>query len=256
VVVLLELFAVLLVAIAMTTESLTTLVLRLTARLDASGEALREAEGLAQRILRASLHPTALVDRNTYRIVEASDSLLRQFLLEPGDLTDRTLIELLDMPFPEPLHTALAQGGEVPFAICRVNGETRIIRISVYLIEHAGTEYAHVSLHDVSHVYYLQGALELVDAPYLVLGTDRRILYFNRAAESLFGKLYPGIPASGNLEPDGAPTLWWDPAPRRSHRRQLSIKNTMYRADLVMGNLPGHAGPLTVVTLHRAEVSS
>jgi hypothetical protein len=30
----------------------------------------------------------------------------------------------------------------------------------------------------------------------------------------------------------------------------------MYRADLVVGDLPGHSGPLTVVALHRAEMAS
>jgi PAS domain-containing protein len=256
VVVLMELFAVVLFAVAMATESLTTVLLRLTASLHASGEALREAEGLAQRVLQASLHPIALVDRSTHRVVQASDSFVRQFLLKPSDLADRTLVDLLDMPFPEPLHAALAQGGEVSFAICRVDGETRIARISVCLIEHAGTDYAHVSVHDVSDLYYLQGALEVIDAPYLLLGADRRILYFNRAAESLFGQLYSGMPASGTLEPDGTPSRWWDLTPRRSHRRQLSIKDTPYRADLAAADLPGHAGSLTVVTLQPAEMPS
>jgi hypothetical protein len=189
-------------------------------------------------------------------VVEASESFVRQFLLEPVDLADRPLADVLRLPFPEPLHQALAHGGEVSFAPCRVGDETRVVRISVYLIDHAGVGYAHVSLHDLSDLYYLQGALDVIDAPYLLLGTDRRILYFNRAADALFGQLYPGVPASGALEPNGVPAGWWDPSPRRSHRRQLSIKDTMYRADLVVGDLPGHSGPLTVVALHRAEMAS
>ncbi len=254
--VLMELFAVLVLVAAVVTGSLASLLLRLTTSLQQSGEALRDAEGLAQRVLQASLHPTALVDRSSLRVVQASDSFLSQLLLEPGDLADRTLVELFDMPFPEPLHAALARGGEVPFAICRVDGETRIVRISVSLIEHAGGDYAHVSVDNVSDLYYIRGALEAVDAAYLLLDADRRILYFNRAAQSLFGQLYAGMPASGTLEPEGTPAHWWDLTPRRSHRRQVSIRTQPYRADLVAADLPGHAGPLTMVTLQLAETAA
>jgi PAS domain-containing protein len=254
--VLMELFAVLVFAAAVVTGALASLLLRLTTSLHQSGEALREAEGLAARVLQASVHPTALVDRSSLRVVQASDSFLRQLLLEPADLADRTVVELFDMPFPEPLQAALARGGEVPFAICRVDGETRIVRISVSLIEHAGSDYAHVSVDDVSDLYYLRGALEAIDAPYLLLGADRRILYFNRAAQSLFGQLYAGMPASGTLEPEGTPAHWWDLTPRRSHRRHVSIKARPYRADLVAADLPGHAGSLTFVTLQAAETAA
>lgn len=249
VLVMLELFAVLALAAAVTTDSLAGMQHRLAARLDSSGAAVREARSLAQQMVRASTRPAALVDQSTHRVVEASESLMRQFLLDPSELPDRTLSEMLGMPYPEALHAAIARGGEVPHAVCRIGGETRLVGISAYPVEHAGVRYSHVSLTDVSHVHHLEGGLDIVELPCVMLDANRRILHLNRAARTVFGDVPRGHPASPALEPSGAPARWWDPGPRRSHRREIRIGETAYRADLAVGDLPAQTGGLVVITL-------
>ncbi len=239
-----------LLATATATDSLTRLLIHLHDRLRSSRHALAETESLAQTVLQASPTPAALVHRSSFQIVQASKSFLQHLLVHSDQLSRRSLFELIDFSFPDVIERAMS-GGEIPFAVYRVDGETRVSRITVHPVTHEGTEYAFVTLHDVSDLYYLKSALDQVDDPYLLIGADRRLLYFNQATERVFDGVYRGAEAHAVLDRPDVPRRWWDPGSRGRLERQVDVAGTAYRVNLVAARIPGENGRFTVLSLRQ-----
>ena len=62
---------------------------------------------------------------------------------------------------------------------------------------------------DLTELSFLHAAVGGLGEPVLVLGSDARLRYANRAAETLFGELYLGLEAATGLGRPGLPEEWW-----------------------------------------------
>jgi PAS domain-containing protein len=253
-VVVLELFAVFLFAVALMTESLNTLLRRLYGRLGYSMNALNEAESRSQEVLRASPFPAALIYADTFKVEQASQSFMHHLMLRRDSLLTKNLFDLINFSYPEVVQELIeGTGGELPFAVYRVATETRMARIRVYPIHHSGVRYAYVSVEDMSDLYYLQAAFNAVDEALIVVGANQRILYFNQTAQILFGALHFGIEAGSALKLSGLPDAWWVLGLRTSLERQIELDSKRYRIHCVVVDIPGEHDKLTIVSLRAVD---
>ena len=251
--VMLQLFVLLLFAVALLAESMRSLLTRLDQRLRVSSHALRDADGLAAEVLRAAPLPTALVYADTYRVAQASDSFLRELRLDEGALAERNLLGLIEFSYPEVVEELIANGGTAPLVTYRLDGETRIARLRVQRLAHGGSRYAHVSLEDIGDRYYLQGALDAMHEAWLVIGANRRLLYLNRVARDLLGAPELGTAASSALAQDGLADDWWELGPRSEQQRHVPFGGRPFDARSIAVRIPGEREPLTLLGLRPVQ---
>lgn len=252
--VLLVLFAMLLFGIALMSESLTSFLFRLHARLGLSARALDEAQALSTQVLRVAPVPTALVFADTFNIVHASQSFISHLQVSRKALRSGNLFDVVNFSYPEAVEGLInGGGGEVPFCVYRVGNETRIARVRAYSLMHEGIRCAYLSVEDFSETYYLRAALDAADYALLVIGAGDRILCFNKIAQGLFGEVAYGMEASRLLIRDGLLDGWWRPGPRGRHKHQLELSRRSYQATSVAVPLAGEEEQLIILALRPSK---
>ncbi len=247
-------FSLLLVTVALTSESISSLLLKLYERLTLSSHALEEEERLSGAVLRASPEPAALIFRDSLVIAQASDGFMDGLLIEPDDLGAKSFLEIVRFTYQDVIERLLADGsGEVPFAVYRVGPETRVARVHCFPLRNRGTDYLYVTLHDVSDLHYLKSALDAAPMSYLLVGSDQRLLYFNARAAELFPDLCFGAAAAEVLESSSAPGGWWQLGVQVRSRRRVTLGEREWSAELTAAGITGESDELTIITLAEAE---
>jgi len=251
---LLLLFAVLLFTVALMTESVTSLLLRLSGRLEAATKAASVAEDLSSEVLRVSPTPAAIVYTDTLKIAQASQSFLHHLFVDPKALLDRNLFDLVEFAYPEVIENLITgNGGEVPLAVYTVHGETRVAEVRVNSILYGGRRYAYVNIQDISDLHYLEAALNSLDDALLVLSPTPRILHCNQAAKDLLGDLQPGADAAAALAQANLPNGWWELGQRSRQERRFELNGRRIAATCVAARLPGEREAHTVLMMHSLE---
>jgi diguanylate cyclase (GGDEF)-like protein len=211
--------------------------------------AKRRAESLFQAVLRASPHPTAIVDRATGVVIDGSTSLLREF---PGAslTTDKTLTDILAFSLPERIEQLIARGsGTALHTVYYVAGVGRVANVRAYPVDHDGGSYAYVVIEDVTEQHYLKAAFDAIPDAVLVIGADERLLYGNHAAEQLFGDLYFGMDAGPLLARPELDRRWWLRRTTRFDEQRIVVGSQPYAAASVVFRFAGEVEASTILTL-------
>ena len=247
-------FTGLLLAVALTAESITTFLLRLYRRLETSKKALSVAEELSYEVLRASPSPAALVYADTLRVAQASQSFQEHFFLDADTMLNRNFLELVQFAFPDVITGLIASGGEVCPAVYSVQGETKIGKVRVEPIHFGGRSYFYIHIQDVSEQQVLQTAVDVLDNPVIVIGGTKRVVCCNRAAAAIFTGLEPGVQAAAALSRDNLPEGWWDTGLRTHLERRLELHGKRWMASCVSSRIAGEKEPHTVLSLRLTEI--
>src|SRR5205823_14079322 len=102
-------------------------------------KAKRRAESLFQAVLRASPHASAIIDRTTMRVVEGSNSFVREFVENGALPSSGTLTELIRFSQPERLGQLLARGsGAAWLTVYYAGGLGHVATIRGQPAEHEG----------------------------------------------------------------------------------------------------------------------
>ena len=204
----------------------------------------RRAEDLFRAVLRASPMPAVVVDRATAFVVDGSDTFRRNFL--DGSTSGRGLFDLIDFTHPERIEQLLARGsGTAWYAVYQHGGVARMANVRCYSVEHEGASFAYLVLDDVTEQHYLKAAFDAVPDPLLIISSQQKLLYGNRAAEELFGNLYFGAEVVPLLGAD----RWWTRLERHDLHR-VEMKERPYEATAVPFRFAGEAETSTILTLH------
>jgi diguanylate cyclase (GGDEF)-like protein len=196
--------------------------------------ARREAQTLFQAILRSSPHPSAVIDRDTGRIVHLSDSFVSRLLGRREPPPNATLFELVRFTTPERITQLLARGGGTALYIVYVLDEqNRVANVRVDTVQHQGTTYANVVIEDITEQHYLKAAFDAVADAVLVISSSDTLLYANRAAEEIFGALYFGMTISREL-------------PARINDQSYEVRATPFR-------FAGESNSSAVITLRNVS---
>jgi hypothetical protein len=242
------LFAVTMLAVAGVADGLGRLTARLQSRSAALTDALTNVESLSAQTLRRLPLPTALVYADTFRVIAASDSLYRQYLMD-ADGPPRTLFELVHFSYPEAVEGLIAGGGgELPLVAVAVNHEKRFVRVRVSCIVHEHTTYACIALQDETDLQHLRLAVDALDEALIVVGRGR-ILAFNASAARVVDRLAPGADAAGPLSAANLPFAWWSLGVRRHETFDVQLGQRTFQASCHATRVEGEADSLTVITL-------
>ena len=205
----------------------------------------RKAETLFQSILRSSPHPSAVVTRDTGRIVHLSDSFRRSLMNDEALVPGQRLLEVVEFAHPERITQVLLRGGTAPYVVYTVAGENRVANVRVHTVEHEGTTYANVVIEDVTEQHYLKAAFDAVADAVVIVSSSQTLLYANRAAEELWEPLYFGMDMQPMLAAFGLAVPHSEP--------RLTIKGETYEVRAVPFRFAGENESSIILTFRNVS---
>ena len=212
--------------------------------------AKRRAESLFQSVLRASPHPSALIDRATGYIVDGSNSFAKQFLGGEAFPIARNLTSVINFSQPERVEQVLSRGsGTAWYTVYHAGGVGRVANVRCYTVDHDGGSYAYVVIEDVTEQHYLKAAFDAIENAVLVIGSDGSLLYANHPAEALFEQLYFGMPVDPLLVSPTLEPRWWQRPTQRFEQQRIELKGQPYEATSVAFRFAGESEASTILTL-------
>ncbi|HEX8618755.1 MAG TPA: diguanylate cyclase [Thermoanaerobaculia bacterium] len=212
--------------------------------------AKRRADALFQAVLRAAPHPAAIVDRTTGEIIDGSNSFAREFMGGARFPVRKSLTDVIQFSLPERVDQLLARGsGTALHMVYYAAGIGRVANVRSYTVEHDGGSYAYVVIEDVTEQHYLKAAFDAIPDAVLVIGSDQRLLYGNRAAEQLVGDLYFGMAVEPLLDRPGLGKQWWLRRTTRFDEQRIMVGEQPYAATSVLFRFAGEPEASTILTL-------
>jgi hypothetical protein len=248
--VLLEVFAILILACAVAAESINTSFSKLLDHLmGARADAASGQEMWAGLMQRLPL-PALLIDAESLEIVQASEHL-GPFCNVDGALAGRELLEVVQFSYPEPIQALIAgEGGIAQATAIRTGSGLRVADVRVEHMVQDRRRLALLLLLDATSSFCVTAALDVNEQAVFVIDARGKLLLYNRPARTLF--------------PDGLPPLttaagaaaWWEPGFTGRRRLRVTLGRRNYQAVCTSVALAGEPEDLYVVALSPAPAAS
>lgn len=262
--VLLEVFAILVLACAVASESLGYAFQRLIDRLTAARGEAAQAQQLWAMLLQELPAAAALVDCETLQIVLASERLAPLCGVSPP-LTDRPVLELLHVSYPERIQELIGTSGGSATVVLEAD-RLRMVELRVQHLLCEGRRLALLLVEDISEAFCSRAALDADEHAALIIDAGARLLVANKPARALFPAAAPGADATTLLGPlanapaarrtstavaSGAAGVarWWESGLGGRRRLLLTIAHRRYQVLCTAVALPGEEQTLYVVAL-------
>jgi PAS domain-containing protein len=246
-VVLLEGFAILMVACAFAAEYLGSVFDRLHLDHVAARAEAERAQQLWANLIEELPLPAALVDTRTLQVVSHSAELAR--LASDGAAAGgRKLTEVIQFSYPEIIEElANGIGGTAEHVALHRAGELFLARVRAQPIPYKGRRLALILIEDTLEVFAVRAALEAAEQAIVVIDSQDRVLAFNRPALALFSATRIGADATALLaQPDAAPR-WWEPGLTGRRKMHMRIVPRLFQVTSTAVALPGEQERLCVV---------
>lgn len=229
-VVLLEVFAVALLACAVAAEYLGTIFERLNSYLVmARVEAERGQELWTALIERLPL-PSLLVDPDTLRVIVCSESAVKYLRAEDNPLEGRDLADAICFSYPDIIQELIVGAdGEAPATVLRIGEQVRVTDLRVLHVAHMGRRLALVSIEDRTEAFCVKAALDTSEYAAVVLDSRARVLALNKPAAGLFAGAQVGVDAERLLPDAGAGLPWWEPGLTGRRKVHVEIGPRVYQ---------------------------
>ena len=245
--VLLEGFAVLMIACAFAAEYLGSVFDRLHADLAAARAEAERGQQLWASVIEELPLPAMLVDARTHHVVSESAALER---LTAGGVpaAGRKLTEAIEFSYPEIVEELVnGTGGEAPQVVLRRGGELRLARIRVQHIPYKGRRLALVLIEEMTDAFAARAALDVAEQAIVVVDAQDRVLAFNRPALALFSAARVGADAPTLLAQPDAPPRWWEPGLAGRRKMHVRIVPRIFQVTSTAVALPGEQERLCVI---------
>lgn len=245
--VLLEGFAVLMVACAFAAEYLGTVFDRLHADLSgARAEAERGQELWASLIEELPL-PAVLVDARTLQVMSESTELAT-IAADGSPAVGRKLTEVIQFSYPEVIEELVnGTGGLAQHVVLRRGAELSLARIRVQHLPYKGRRLALVLVEETTEAFAVRAAFEVAEQAIVVIDSQDRVLAFNKPALALFSATRVGADASQLLaQPDCSPR-WWEPGLTGRRKMHVRILPRVFQVTSTAVTLPGEQERLCVL---------
>lgn len=246
--VLLQVFAILLLACAVAAEYLGTIFERLYSHVDVARAEAERGQEFWTTLIEAMPFPALLVDSDTLQVVCASTRTARFHDQESAN--GRPLFEVVRFSYPEMVQEAIAgSGGVVPLSMIRVADRLRATEVQVRHLTQTGRRFALVVIHDKTEEFTAHAALDVSGQAMLVIDSQGRLLSFNKPAQALFAALATDADASKILSLGGMPPRWWEPGLTGRRKMHIEIGPRVYQVTCSASPLPGEDERLYIVAL-------
>ena len=256
--VLLEGFAILMLACAFAAEYLGAIFDRLHAQLTSARIEAEHGRELWSTLIEELPRPAVLVDAATMQIVAESAALAEGGWPRTPAL-GRKLTEVLQLSYPEIVEELIAgAGGIAPEVTLRVGSELRMARVHVQHVAHRGRRFALVLMEDRTEAFAVRAALDAAEQATLVLDAEERVLAFNKPALALFSSARAGAEAEPLLALPDLPARWWEPGLTGRRKMHVRILPRLFQVTSTAIALPGERERILVIAflpIARAEAS-
>lgn len=245
-VVLLEVFAIAMLACAVASEYLGTIFERLHSHIDVARAEAERGHEFWEALIEDLPLPALLVDADTLHVVCASKQAagFSAAQIEPG----RKLFETISFSYPDVLQELIAHiGGSAPLSMIKIGDRLRATEVHVQHISQRGRRFALVVIHDRTEEFTVRAALDVSGQAVLVIDAQARILAFNKPAQALFAALEKDSDATRLLSLAEVPLRWWEPGLTGRRKMHIQIGPRIYQVTCSSSPLPGEAQQLYVV---------
>jgi PAS domain-containing protein len=256
--VLLEAFAIVMLACAVAAEYLGTVFERLRGQVAGALIEAERGEQLWSMVLEQLPLPAFLVDADTCEVSFASGAARTRFTQQERPLIGRGLFEVLSFSYPELVHELISgAGGIARPAMVRLGDHLLATEVRVQHLAQKGRRLALVTVQDVTDSFCVKAALDGAEQAAIVLDSAGRVLAWNKPATALF----PAVQLDGEIrhllaQPPGE-GRWWDPGLSGRRKSHLTVMQRVYQLTCSAVPLPGEAERLYVLAfVPAAQVAS
>ena len=246
-VVLLEVFAILMVACAFAADYLGTVFDRLHADLATARAEAERGQQLWAGLIEELPLPALLVDARTLQVVSESAELVT-VSADGATAVGRKLTEAIHFSYPEIVEELVnGMGGMAPNVVLHRGADLSIARIRAQLIPYKGRRLALILIEEMTAAFAVRSALEVAEQAIVVVDTQDRVLAFNRPALALFSATRVGADASVLLAQPEAPPRWWEPGVTGRRKMHMRIVPRLFQVTSTAVALPGEQERLCVI---------
>ena len=245
--VLLQVFAIAVLACAVAAEYLGTIFERLHAHADVARAEAESGQEFWATLIEDFPLPTFLVDPETLQIVAVSSQAAHLCTNPPS--SNRTLFDAVRFSYPDIVQQLIGTvGGVAPLCILKVGDRFFATEVRVQHTAQKGRRFALVIIQDQTDAFTAKAALDVTGQAVLVIDAPGRIMTFNRPSASLFAGLERDADAARLLTLAGMPARWWEPGITGRRKMHVEIPPRIYQVTSSASSLPGEEEPFYVVT--------
>jgi PAS domain-containing protein len=247
-VVLLQVFAVLMIACAVAAEHLGSVFERMYANLVSARAEAQRGQELWTALIEQLPVPAVLVDTDTSQIICASSHFGPGFCELDAEIVGNDLFKAVRFSYPEVVQDLVTGfGGAAPLTMVHVGDQIRVTDVRVQHVAQRGRRFALLLMMDTTDAFIRKAALEAADHAALVVDSSGRILAFNRQATSLFPSAEAGADAAAVLTSAGVSTEWLQPQLTGKRRTILEIPPRLFQVTISAVVLPGEEERIHVI---------
>jgi PAS domain-containing protein len=254
--VLLQVFAVLMVACAFAAEYLGTVFDRLHTDLAFVRAEVERGQQLWASLIEQLPLPAVLVDGRTLQVVSESAELAC-VSADGSPAVGRKLTEAIHFSYPEIIEELVSGvGGAAQHVVLHRGGELSLACVRVQHIPYKGRRLALILIEEMTEGFAVRAALDVAEQAIVVVDAQDRVLAFNRPALALFSATRVGADASTLLAQPEAPPRWWEPGLTGRRKMHLRIVPRLFQVTSTAVALPGEQERLCVIAflpIARAE---
>ena len=238
--VLLQVFAILVIACAVAAEHLGTVFERMYAHAATARADAQRGQELWMSLIEQLPLPAVLVDADTSQVICASAQVGPSFCALDQEVVGGDLFKVIRFSYPEVVQELIAGfGGIAPLAMIRVGDQIRVTDVRVHHVAQKGRRLALLLILDTTDEFIRRAALEAADHAALIVDPKGRILGFNRQATTLFPDTQVGADVARVLTAGGLTEGWWQPQITGKRRMLVQIPPRLFQVTISPVTLPG-----------------
>jgi hypothetical protein len=246
-IVLLQVFAILMLAAAVASEYLGTIFERLRTNLDVVRGEVESSEAFWSTLIEDLPVPALLIEPETLQILCSSERA-EEFCSTPP-AQNRSVLDTIRFSFPDVIQQLIAgDGGVSPLSMIHVGNRLLATEVRVRHTSQQGRRLALLTITDATEAFTLRAALDVIGQAALIIDSNDRIVEFNKPSLALFAGLQKYADASTLLSLAGMPKRWWEPGLSGRRKMHVEITPRVYQVTTSAVPLPGEDAQMHVVT--------
>jgi hypothetical protein len=246
-IVLLQVFAVLMLAAAVASEYLGTIFERLRTNLDVVRGEVESSEAFWSTLIEDLPVPAFLIEPETLHVLGSSASAYELCNAPPAQ--NRSIFDTVRFTFPDMIQQLIAaDGGVAPLSMIHVRDQLVATEVRIKHTLQQGRRLTLVTILDRTQDFTLRAALDAIGQAALVIDGSGRIVEFNKPSLALFAGLQKDADAATILSLPGRPNRWWETGLSGRRKMHVDIASHVYQVTTSALPLPGEDAQLHVAT--------
>jgi hypothetical protein len=255
-IVLLEVFAISILAAAVAAEYLGSLLESLRAHLYLMRVEAENRQASWSTLIEDLPIPAFLVEPQTLNVVHSSERARELCSVSPAQ--DRSILDTVRFSYPDVVQELIAGNGDLALAMIHVQDRLIAAEVRVRHTLQNGRRLALVTIEDKTEGFSLRAALDVIGQAALIIDHSGRVIEFNKPSLALFPGLQKNTNAATLLALPGAPEQWWTPGLTGRRKMHVEITPRTYQVTASVLPLPGEDAQLYVASflpVARAAIS-